>query len=109
MPAETRAILVGVTPVPARGTGSGLSERLFAMVRLPIRLPAAAGVKVILMEQLAPAGTLPTQLSVFLQRGVRAADRDVMLSAMDSLFFNVTVWDAAEASLPDMLLWRREL
>jgi hypothetical protein len=34
------------------------------MFRLPDRLPAAAGAKVTLIEQLAPAGTLPTQLPV---------------------------------------------
>jgi len=62
--AERLTIRVAVSPVPVSGTGNGLVERLFAMFRLPDRLPAAAGVKVTLIEQLAPAGTLPTQLPV---------------------------------------------
>jgi hypothetical protein len=53
-----------VIPVPVSGTGTGLPERLFAMFRLPVRFPPAAGVKVTLIEQLAPAETLPMQLSV---------------------------------------------
>ena len=52
-----------MTAIPVSGTDSGLPERLLAMVRLAVRLPAAAGVKVTLMEQFAPANTLPRQLA----------------------------------------------
>jgi len=55
---------VAVTPVPVSGTDSGLPEILVAMFRFAVRLPIAAGVKLTLIEQLAPARTLPTQLSV---------------------------------------------
>ena len=51
-------------PAPARGTVSGLPEILFAIFRIPVRLPSAAGVKLALIVQLAPAARLPTQLSV---------------------------------------------
>jgi hypothetical protein len=66
------------------------------MFRLPVRLPAAAGVKVTLMEQLAAAGTLPRQLLVSAKSEafVPLIEMLVMVSAVDLLFVNVTVWDA---------------
>ena len=77
------------------GTVSGLPEILFAMFRLPARLPNAAGVKVTLMEQLAPAAPLPTQLLVSAKSEALAPLKvmPVMSSVVDWLFVNVTVWD----------------
>jgi len=60
--AERIAAAVAVTP--ASGTIRVLSERLFVMFRNPVGYPTAAGVKVTLIEQLAPAGRLPRQLLV---------------------------------------------
>jgi hypothetical protein len=73
-----------------------LLERVFAMVRLPVRLPAAAGVKVTLIEQLAPAATLPGQLLVSAKSDafVPPIATFVMLSAVDWLFVRVTLCDA---------------
>jgi len=66
------------------------------MVTLPVRLPVAGGAKVTLMEQLAPAGTLPTQLSVSAKSEafVPLTATPVMLKDVASLFVNVTVWEA---------------
>ena len=43
--------------------GLGGLVALSVMVRVPVRVPVAAGEKVTLMLQLAPAATLPPQLS----------------------------------------------
>jgi hypothetical protein len=85
----------GVTPVPVSGTVSGLPVRLFAMFRLPVRLPVAAGVNVTLMEQVPPTDTLPRQLSVSAKSEafVPLIVMLVMLSAIDSPFLKLTVWD----------------
>src|SRR5215831_18710444 len=49
---------------PERNTTNALLERSFTMARLPVRVPTSRGVKVTRMLQLAPADTLPMQLSV---------------------------------------------
>ena len=81
-------------PVPKSVTGTGLPERLFEMLRVAACVPLPAGVKVTLIEQLAPAGTLPTQLSVSAksEASVPLNAMPVVLSAVDWLFVNVTVW-----------------
>src|SRR5580704_11027956 len=65
-PCEDRLTIgAGATPVPESGTVSGPpTGRVSVIVRLPTRTPGVAGVKVTLIEQLAPAGTLPGQLFV---------------------------------------------
>ena len=76
---------VTATPVPVSGTDIGLAERSFAIFRLPVRFPVAPGVKVTLIEQLAPAGMLATQLSVSAKSVafVPLVATLVMLSAVD--------------------------
>ena len=63
------------------------------MVRIPARLPVTAGVKVTKSEQLAPAATLPRQLSVSAKSEafVPLIAMLGMLSAVEALFVNVTV------------------
>src|SRR5437879_8122531 len=83
--AERLAIREGSIPVPASRAASWLPVTLLVMVSAPVRLPAAAGVKVTLMVQLAPAATLPTQLSVSekSEEFVPLTAMLVMLSAVD--------------------------
>ena len=57
----TGAVLV---PVPERLTVWGLPAALSEMLRVPLRVPVAVGVKVTLIVQLAPAATLVPQLFV---------------------------------------------
>jgi len=52
------------TPVPLKLTVCGLESALSAMVRTPVRVPAAVGAKVTEMVHCAPAARLGTQLSV---------------------------------------------
>src|SRR5207237_510593 len=54
----------GAKPVPLRLIVCGLAGALSVMLMAAVRLPAAPGVKVTLMVQLAPAATEPPQLSV---------------------------------------------
>ncbi len=54
-------------PVPASGTVCGLSEALSVMVTAAARLPDAAGVKLTLTVQLAPAATLVPQVLLSLK------------------------------------------
>jgi hypothetical protein len=53
-----------VLPVPLRDTVCGLPEALSAILIEAARVPEAAGVKVTLMLQFAPAATLVPQLLV---------------------------------------------
>ena len=53
---------VGATPVPVRGTVSGLSEALVTVCTLALRAPVACGVKLTLMRQLLPALSVDPQL-----------------------------------------------
>ena len=57
-------LAVGVPPTPDRLTVCGLPAALLRMVRLPVSVPAAVGVKVTLMAHAAPGATLGPQLSV---------------------------------------------
>ena len=52
-------------PVPERPTDWGLPVALSVIARAAARVPLAAGVKVALMVQLAPAATLDPQLLVW--------------------------------------------
>jgi hypothetical protein len=62
--AERLTVVVGAVPVPVRLTVCGLPEALSVMLKVPVRVPEAVGVKVMLMVQLAPAATELPQLSV---------------------------------------------
>ena len=53
-----------LTPVPVRETDCGLPLALSVIVREPVRVPVVVGANVALMEQLAPALTLPPQVLV---------------------------------------------
>jgi hypothetical protein len=90
---ERLAIRLGATPVPLSGTGTGLPERLFAMASVATRVPAADGIKATLIEQLAAAGTLPTQLSdsVKSEALVPVTAIPAILRVVESLFVIVTV------------------
>ncbi len=55
---------VGATPEPVSETDWGLLEAASVMVSVPVRVPAAVGVKVTLTVQLELAATLVPQLLV---------------------------------------------
>jgi hypothetical protein len=57
-------VTVDATPVPVKATVCGLPLALSAIVRVPLRAPAAVGVKVTLIAQLAPAATPVPQVLV---------------------------------------------
>jgi hypothetical protein len=61
---EGETLAAAEVPVPERLTVCGLPVALSAMLRDALRVPAAAGVKVTLIVQLAPASTLDPQLLV---------------------------------------------
>jgi hypothetical protein len=56
--------LGSAVPVPERLAVCGLLVALSVTVNVPLRAPAAVGVKVTSIEQLAPAATLAPQLLV---------------------------------------------
>jgi hypothetical protein len=51
-------------PVPVRLTDCGLPEVLSAMLKVPVRVPDAVGVNVVLIVQFAPTATEVPQVSV---------------------------------------------
>ena len=51
-------VTVGTAPVPVKLTVCGLPLALSVIVRVPVRVPEAVGVKVTLMLQFAPAARL---------------------------------------------------
>jgi hypothetical protein len=51
-------------PVPVRLTDCGLPEVLSAMLKVPVRVPDAVGVNVVLIVQFAPTATELPQVSV---------------------------------------------
>ena len=59
---------VADTPVPDSGTVCGDPEALSVKVRLALRAPEAVGVKVTLLEQLAPDASVVTQLVVLIEK-----------------------------------------
>src|SRR2546428_5836937 len=67
-PAKVRLVderlIEGPKPVPDKVTDCGLPGALSAMIIVPVRSPGAAGVKVTLIPQFAPAGTAVPQLLV---------------------------------------------
>ena len=63
-------LVLGATPVPVRLMVCGLPVALSVTVIVPGRLPAAVGVKVTLMEQLAPAATEAPQVLVWAYGGL---------------------------------------
>lgn len=92
---ESPTVRVAGTAVPVSETGRGARVILFAIVKLPVRVPVAAGVKLTRMEQVAPAARLPTQLSVSpkSEAFVPLIAMLAILTAVEPLFVNVTVWE----------------
>jgi hypothetical protein len=69
------------TPVPLSGNACGLPGALLVIVSMPVRMPAAVGVKVTFMKQLLnPPGEIE------LQKGLReAAEKSPLATALDKL------------------------
>jgi hypothetical protein len=65
LPGETPATEAVATPVPVKLTVCELPLALSVIVKVPVRVPAAVGVKVTLIVQLAPALTLLPQVLVW--------------------------------------------
>ncbi len=61
---ETAGVPPPMMPVPVRLTVWGLSLALSVIVRVPVRVPVAAGENVTLMPQFAPAATELPQVFV---------------------------------------------
>jgi len=79
-----------VVPGPVSVITWGEPVAFDVIVRLPLRLPAAEGVNVTLMLQLAPAARLPTQLPVAENSGVGIAVTAVIDTLAVLLFVIVT-------------------
>ena len=60
-------LATGASPVPERATDWGLLAAVSATITDAVRVPAAAGLKVTLMVQLAPAATELAQLFVWVK------------------------------------------
>ena len=83
-----------VTPGPASVTACGDPVAFDVIVRLPVRLPAAEGVKVTFIVQLAPAARLPTQLPVAANSGV-GRSRAAVIETFTVLLFVIVTGRAA--------------
>jgi hypothetical protein len=90
------SVAVGLTPVPVRGTVCGLPTALSARERLALRAPAADGVNITLMAQLAPALRLEPQVLVSAKSAAFAPVTVTLVSDIVELpvFVSVTDWDA---------------
>lgn len=77
------------TPLPLRLTVCGLPAALSLTVSVPVAVPVCCGVKVTLMEQLAPGATLEPQSSLSAKSPVVAMP--VMLSVSPPVLERVTV------------------
>ena len=77
---------------PVSATECGLPAALSVIVAAPVRLPAAVGLNVTLIEQLPPAATLEPQLSVLLKSPLFAppSTRLLILNTPLPLFVSVT-------------------
>ena len=82
-------LALGATPVPDKATDWGLPAALSVTVIVPGWLPVAVGVKVTLMEQLAPAATEAPQVLVWAYGAL--ATMLVMVSAAVPPLVRVTV------------------
>ena len=82
----------GETPVPHRLTVCGLSKALSVIVRAPLSVPVARGVKVTLRVQLAPGGKVV--LHSFVCAKSPLATTLLMLSQSSPLLFKVRVLGA---------------
>jgi hypothetical protein len=99
----------GLVPVPERLTVCGLLAALSEMLREPLLVPAAVGVKVTLIAHSAPAATEPPQVFVCAKSLAFApvTARLVMLNAAFPPLVRVTDWillDFSSGSLPKLRL-----
>ena len=87
-------LTVGAVPVPVRLTVWGLPVALSVRVTAAVRDPLAAGVKVTLIVQLAPAATLAPQLLVCAKSLAFAPEIARLVTLKDVLpeFVKVIVW-----------------
>src|SRR3989442_194433 len=75
-------VTAGTIPVPASDTDCGLPGASSVMVTVAVRAPAAAGVKLMLIVQLAPRATEPAPVRQALPAAVAKAPRVEHASAM---------------------------
>src|SRR5579859_1557501 len=78
--------------LPNKATSCGVPEALVVMLRLPLRGPAAVGVKVTLTVQFAAAAMLVPQVLVWAKSPVAAMA--VTVTALAPVLVSVTVWTA---------------
>jgi hypothetical protein len=83
------AVKVKSSPVPVSATLCGLPTALSVMVRAPVLVPPAVGLKVTLRVQLLPAATLAPQ--VFVWEKSPLAVMLVMLRTTLPVFLSVTL------------------
>jgi hypothetical protein len=90
---ESVAVVLELVPVPERVTDWGLPVALSVRATAPVNVPAAAGVKVRLIVQLAPAATLVPQVLVWAKSPGLAPERAMleMVKAALPVLFRVTV------------------
>jgi hypothetical protein len=94
--------VTGTTPLPLSDTTCGLLFALSVIVRVPVRLPVAVGVKVTLIVQFPPAATEAPH--VFVCPKSPETTIEETLKAVGRLFVNVTVFAVLEvptASFPN--------
>jgi hypothetical protein len=97
MPDGSEAVVIvsvaaAATPVPFSDTACGLAAALSVIEIEPVGVPAAVGVKVTEMVQLAPAATLVPQVLVSAKLDEAAILLIVRVAV--PVFFKVTVWAA---------------
>ncbi len=98
--AERLAVVAGAVPVPVRVTDCGLSEALSVMLRVPVRVPEAVGVKVTLMLQLAPAATELPQVLVCVKSPLFVPVTAMLVRLSEALPVFESVTDCAALVVP---------
>src|ERR1041384_4235564 len=91
---EGEILTADAVPVPERPTECGLPSALSAMARDAVRVPLAAGLKTMLIEQVAPAATLTPQLFVW-EKSLALAPETEMPETVKAAFpelVRATVW-----------------
>jgi hypothetical protein len=80
-------------PVPERLTVCGLPVASSATLREALRVPVAAGLKVTLIVQLAPAATLDPQVLVWVKSPALVPETETLVTLSDALPVLVRVTD----------------
>lgn len=81
---------MGAVPVPVRNRPCGLPDALSATVTEPERVPTAVGVKVTLIEQLAPAASVVPHVFVWPKSPVMVIPE--IVSGAVPVFESVALW-----------------